>query len=180
VATIVVLAAAAFVTEFLPSAERVEPEARQAAAVPQVPAASPEDAERYNRRGVELAQQGDLDGAIQQFMLAIAADPGNFKSHNNLGVLYRRKGWIDEAISAYRTASEIEPKNPIPYKNLAILYEETAGPPEALGYYNTYLALAPDAPDAGIVRARVASLRNQVGVPDVPAGLTMPVGTQPG
>jgi hypothetical protein len=87
---------------------------------------------------------------------------------------------MEQAISAYRTASEIEPRNPIPYKNLAILYEEAAGPPEALGYYTTYLTLAPDAPDAGIVRARVASLRNQVGVRDVPGTLHGPAGTEPG
>jgi Flp pilus assembly protein TadD len=101
----------------------------------EAPQVSPEDAERFNRRGVELARAGDVDGAILQFTQAIAADPMNYKSHNNLGVLYKRKGFIRHAIDAYKTASRIEPENAVPHKNLAILYEETDGTAQALEHY---------------------------------------------
>jgi tetratricopeptide (TPR) repeat protein len=139
---------------------RVEAAARTTPAVPaEEPSVSPAEAERYNARGVALARTGDVDAAILQFTQAITADPANFKSHNNLGVLYKRKGFIRQAIQAYKTASAIQPDNPIPYKNLAILYEETAGTDEALAYYARYLELAPEAPDAATVRARVAHLR---------------------
>ncbi len=163
----VALAAVGFLTEVILRAPAGPPapalaaarevEAAAPAAAP--PPAWPEQAERFNRRGVELARAGDLDGAILQFTHAIVADPGHYKSHNNLGVLYKRKGFLRQAISAYKAASQLRPQNPVPYKNLAILYEETAAGDEALAHYARYLELAPAAADAAAVRARMARLR---------------------
>jgi tetratricopeptide (TPR) repeat protein len=168
-AAVVLLVAAHLVVGVLPGPDvRTGPAGALAPAAAARPAGeaggevfSRERAEAFNRRGVELAHAGDVDGAILQFTRALAADARNYKSHNNLGVLYRRKGLIREAMSAYRTASEIEPANPVPYKNLAILLEQSGEGWEAQRCYARYLELAPAAADAPVIRARLANLRTR-------------------
>jgi len=131
---------------------------------PQVAAASSvhrSKAEAHNTRGVDLAQAGNIDGAIAEFRRAVAADPRNFKAHNNLGVLYKRKGWITQAINEYKAASRADPINPVPYKNMAILQEEQRRLAEALRNYARYLDLAPNASDAEVIRSKVIDLQSK-------------------
>jgi len=119
-------------------------------------------AEAHNASGVDLAQAGNIEGAIAEFRRAVAADPKSFKAHNNLGVLYKQKGLTAQAINQYKAASKIEPMNPVPYKNLAILYEEQQRLADALRNYSRYLELAPNASDADVIRSKVLDLQGKV------------------
>jgi Flp pilus assembly protein TadD len=125
------------------------------------PSVRPSKAEAHNARGFELAQAGDVEGAIAEFRRAVSADPKNFKAHNNLGVLYKQKGLTAQAINEYQAASKADPANPVPYKNMAILYDEQGRLPEALRSFARYLELAPNASDAEVIRSRVRDLRSK-------------------
>lgn len=125
------------------------------------PSVRPPTAEAHNARGIELAQAGDVEGAIAAFRRAASVDPKNFKARNNLGVLYKQKGLTAQAIVEYRAASKAEPANPVPYKNMAILYEEQGRLREALPNYVRYLELAPNAWDADVIRSKVRDLRTK-------------------
>lgn len=124
--------------------------------------AHPSKADAHNARGVDLAQAGNIEGAIAEFRRAVAADPKSFKAHNNLGVLYKQKGMTAQAVNQYRAASKIEPTNPVPYKNLAILYEDQGRLADALRNYARYLELAPSASDADVIRSKVLDLQSKV------------------
>jgi predicted Zn-dependent protease len=125
------------------------------------PSVRPSKTEAHNVRGFELAQAGDVEGAIAEFRRAVSADPKNFKAHNNLGVLYKQKGLSAQAISEYMAASKADPTNPLPYKNMAILYDEQGRLPKALRNYARYLERAPNASDAEVIRSRVRDLRSK-------------------
>ena len=68
-------------------------------------------AETQNLRGTELAQKGELDGAIVQFQAAIAAFPDYAQAHCNLANALALQGNLDGAIQHYRRALEIDPKS---------------------------------------------------------------------
>ena len=63
-----------------------------------------------------LLEDGDLDGAIERFEVAIRLDPDYPPAHHNLGVAYRRAGRRGDAVRELRRATGLErrQKNPRP------------------------------------------------------------------
>ena len=53
----------------------------------------------YNSRGIELYNNGDIDGAIYQFSLAIQLDANYMRAYINRGLAYHDKGEYDRAIT---------------------------------------------------------------------------------
>ncbi|HXH47752.1 MAG TPA: tetratricopeptide repeat protein [Terriglobia bacterium] len=85
----------------------------------------------YLRRGLDLAQAGDLQGAIQQHLEAIQADPNEVQSYINLIQLYARIGEKDKAVEAYQKAVAINPNRADCYYNYGVLMFDLRKLPDA-------------------------------------------------
>jgi tetratricopeptide (TPR) repeat protein len=59
--------------------------------------------------GLALQQQGELDGAIGEYKVALRLLPDFVDVHMGLGEIFEFQGKRDDAIVAYRTASRIRP-----------------------------------------------------------------------
>ena len=58
-----------------------------------------------------LFREGNTDGAIAQFRMAIAENPYDIKARNNLGVLLEQTGDAHGAIEQYQAVLQIDPAN---------------------------------------------------------------------
>ncbi len=72
----------------------------------------------HNSRGIDLAERGWLDEAINEFKRAIKTAPHSAQSYDNLGSVYADKGEHLKALSSYAQAISLEPDNPIALHNL--------------------------------------------------------------
>lgn len=90
-----------------------------------------QSASAYLRRGLVLADAGDLRGAIQQHLDAIHADPNEVQGYINLIQLYARVGENEKAEDAYRKAVSINPNRADCYYNYGVLMFGLRKMPEA-------------------------------------------------
>lgn len=67
--------------------------------------------EAYYVEGVRLAEQGELDKAIENLTTAISLNSTFTASYLTLGNIYTQKKLYNEAIAQYQKALEIEPEN---------------------------------------------------------------------
>lgn len=72
----------------------------------------------HNMRGIDLAERGWLDEAINQFKHAIKNAPHMAQSYDNIASAYADKGELFLALSSYVKAIELEPENPVALHNL--------------------------------------------------------------
>jgi tetratricopeptide (TPR) repeat protein len=79
------------------------------------------DIQRIFRKGLELQQKGDLEGAIDAYRQLLQIRPDVPPAHANLGVVLARLGRYQEAISHYRDALK-GGENPATRLNLALAY----------------------------------------------------------
>jgi tetratricopeptide (TPR) repeat protein len=66
------------------------------------------DAVSLNISGDKLYHEGDLNGAIEEFKLALLLDPKNVNIHNSLGVCYGVQGNYEKALDAFKTAIQMD------------------------------------------------------------------------
>ena len=93
----------------------------------------------HNNLGDVYARNGDLQKAVEEFMLAIQINPNYADAYHNLANTYHQMGQTEEAIKNYQKALEINPKIWQSYQNVASIYFE-AGDIEA-AYANIKKAL---------------------------------------
>ncbi len=72
----------------------------------------------HNSRGIDLAERGWLDEAINEFKSAILSAPDFAQGYDNLGTAYADKGDLFNALFSYTKALSLEPQNPIALHNL--------------------------------------------------------------
>lgn len=72
----------------------------------------------HNSRGIELAERGWLDEAINEFKNAISMAPGLAQGYDNLGTVYADKGDLIAALTSYTKALALEPDNSCALHNL--------------------------------------------------------------
>ena len=60
-------------------------------------------------RGLLYFQIGDMENAIQDFVLALEDDPENTKIHHTLGLCYHRLGHLQKSIQSYTNALTSDP-----------------------------------------------------------------------
>jgi len=80
------------------------------------------DAVSLNISGDQYYQKGDIDGAMQEYNLALILDPENMNVHNSMGVCHGVRGDLDEALASFKTAMRLDPKEIMPIYNAGYVY----------------------------------------------------------
>jgi tetratricopeptide (TPR) repeat protein len=93
------------------------------------------DGVSLNISGDKLYENGDLQGAIDEFKRALLIDPSNVNVHNSLGVCYGLRGEYESAIEAFKTVASIEPGEYMAMFNLGLVYALRKQPERALEFF---------------------------------------------
>ncbi|MEM7260552.1 MAG: tetratricopeptide repeat protein [Planctomycetota bacterium] len=97
--------------------------------------------------GVELEEQGDLDGAVDAYRNALRVAPDAETAFSLGNALYEQGDRIG-ARAEFERAIELDPESVEAWNNLGSLYVEDERYPEAIAAYRNALEVAPDYPDA--------------------------------
>ena len=115
-----------------------------------------------NSNGVQLAQRGDLERALQQFQDASLAEPTNADAHYNIGRVYHLKGvqttnqrMLEQAEISYNTALNYNPEHVDTHRSLAVLLIETERSDRAFALLKNWAARNPKSADARVELARL-------------------------
>ncbi|MEM6531101.1 MAG: tetratricopeptide repeat protein [Myxococcota bacterium] len=103
--------------------------------------------DEHNARGIELADRGWLDEAVNEFRKAIELDPDSAHAHDNLATVLAEKGQLDEALFEYVAALKADPDSPTAYHYLAS-FLAGQGHDLAVNLYRKSLDLEYEFPDA--------------------------------
>src|SRR5713226_1080313 len=103
--------------------------------------------DEHNSRGIELADRGWLDEAINEFKKAIDLDPDSAHAHDNLATVYAEKKLFRDALSEYLTAIRLEPDSATAHYNLAC-FLSTHGAQMSIAEYREAIELHRENPDA--------------------------------
>ncbi len=94
-----------------------------------------------------FANQNNLDGAIQEYKVAIGLKPDNADWHNGLGNLYYKQPDYAAAAEAYKAALKFSPDSVVAHDNLAGALREQGQFDAAIEEARKAITLAPnDAP----------------------------------
>jgi tetratricopeptide (TPR) repeat protein len=105
-------------------------------------------AARDNRRGMAVAEAGNLDEAEACYRRALEQRPAYVAAQGNLGNLLKGRGLLDEAAVCYRRVLELKPESAEAHYNLALISEEQAKLDEAVAEYRRTLQLKPGLAEA--------------------------------
>ena len=103
-------------------------------------------------QGHTLFQQGNLQQAIDQFSLAIAADRTYFNSYDWRTSLYIELGYYELAIKDYDRLVRIGPKNSEAYGNRGYAYGQLGHYQRAIQDYDKAIQLYPNYSNAYFYR----------------------------
>lgn len=103
--------------------------------------------DEHNARGIELADRGWLDEAINEFKKAIELDPGSAHAHDNLATVLAEKGELSDALDEYMAALKADPESPTAFHYLAS-FLAGQGHDLAMHLYRRAIELESDFPDA--------------------------------
>ncbi len=93
------------------------------------------DAVSLNISGDKLYQNGDIEGAIEEFKAAIQLDPANVNVHNSLGVCYGTMALYDKALEAFSQAIQLDPEEAMALYNAGLVYMLQEKKDKALAYF---------------------------------------------
>jgi Flp pilus assembly protein TadD len=96
--------------------------------------------------GKLFAAQGNLDGAVRQYLLALRSDPSNVLSRIQLAGTLSRQGRLHEAEVHFREARRLAPSDPSVCSGLGLVLQGQEKIEEALRCYEESLRLRPDQP----------------------------------
>jgi tetratricopeptide (TPR) repeat protein len=74
------------------------------------------------RDGLELAWEGDWEGALKAYQMALTEMPDDPAVHNHMGLALFELKRYDQALEAYRRASQLAPKDPAPLARIAKIH----------------------------------------------------------
>ena len=97
--------------------------------------------------------------AVAGYRRAQELFPDDYVTTFNLAMALHRKGDEVAAVEQYQKAILLQPEDASFRKALGISLEQLQKASEAAAAYSEYLRLAPSAPDADMVRARIAQLQ---------------------
>lgn len=101
--------------------------------------------------------------AVESYQKALAMDPKNVDVRVDMGTCLKESGKPDRAVMEYKKALEYNPNHMNANKNMAVVltYDLRDGK-QALKYFEKALALAPNAPDAGAIKAEIDKIKAAV------------------
>jgi tetratricopeptide (TPR) repeat protein len=108
------------------------------------PGHGPASAAALVNRGLTLAEQGNLDEAIDCWREALRVRPDLSAVHNNLGVALTQQGDLDEARKSLDEALRLQPDYAEAAYNLGVLFMKQGRHPEAIARFEETLRLQPD------------------------------------
>jgi Flp pilus assembly protein TadD len=94
----------------------------------------------YLNEGLALERQGDLEGAITSYQLALRDQPHNVKVLQYIAIALSKTGRIEEAIRHYRRALELKPDLVGAHYGLAFLLIRRGDSARAAEHLRTFLA----------------------------------------
>lgn len=95
----------------------------------------PFDAVSLNISGDNLYQNGDIDGAVEEFKTALLLDPSNVNVHNSLGVCYGILGDYGKALKEFKAVLKLDPDEVMALYNVGLVKMLTGKNSEALKYF---------------------------------------------
>lgn len=128
-----------------PSAQAPAP-----APAPKISASTPGAAN--NERGQQLFEEEDLEGAIREFQMAVAAEPNNASYHYNLAVAYDENERDDEALAEYQATLALDPNDTPTLLALGYMWNENGEQDKAQEIWGKILEVDPDSAEAQEVR----------------------------
>ena len=93
------------------------------------------DGVSLNISGDKLYENGDLQGAIDEFKRALLMDPANVNVHNSLGVCYGLRSDYESAIEAFNKVVSIDPGEYMAMFNLGLVHGLRGQSEEALKFF---------------------------------------------
>lgn len=101
--------------------------------------------------------------AVEPYQKALAIDPKNIDVRVDMGTCLRESGKPEMAIKEYSKALEYNPNHINANKNMAVVLSyDLKDTKQAIKYFEKALSLAPNAPDAGAIRAEIEKLKATV------------------
>jgi Flp pilus assembly protein TadD len=101
----------------------------------------------YLNEGLALERQGDYEGAITSYQLALRDHPTNVKTLQYIAIALSRTGRREEAIRHYRRAIELAPDLAGAHYGLAFLLIKRGDTARAAEHLRTFLAKPPRDPE---------------------------------
>jgi protein O-mannosyl-transferase len=98
----------------------------------------------HNNLAEILYQKGQVDKAIAELQLAVAAKPDAAKAHYNLGNFLLHRGRRDEAVAELQKALAIEPRDVVAINCLGTAYMQQGDPDAALAQFRRSMEIRPD------------------------------------
>jgi len=105
-------------------------------------------ADEWFREGCRLAEENEIDAAIEAFRLSLIDEPLNPAHHFHLADVLYRDGRPEAAIERYHMAVELDHDFLEAWTQLGCLFAETGKTPAAQEAFRVALDLHPDYPDA--------------------------------
>jgi tetratricopeptide (TPR) repeat protein len=97
--------------------------------------------------GLALEKQGDYDGALAAYRLALRETPNQHRILENMAIAHSKLGQSDDAIRCYRHALSIEPKLSGAHYGLAFLLLKRGEVSDAAYHLEAFLMDAPAGPE---------------------------------
>ncbi len=104
---------------------------------------SPESAVAREYLGYALYERGQVEEAIECYLMALQLKPDYEDAHINLGIAYAARGRIDEAIDHYMKALRIQPNSVEGHNNLGLAYAAKGWTDRAMEQYQIALSINP-------------------------------------
>ncbi len=105
-----------------------------------------QSAENINKKGEELYNRKDSEGAIASFSKALEIEPNYILAHNNLGVQYWKNGEVSKALKHFKKALQIDSNNRDIILNCAGIFKDLGKIEDAKKLYTSYLQHTPSDP----------------------------------
>jgi tetratricopeptide (TPR) repeat protein len=110
-------------------------------------AIAPGTAMLHSDFGDELARQGRLPEAVEQYTLALRSDPSSYNAHNGLGIALLGQGNLEAALPHFQTALGLNPGRGAAYAGLGTVLARQGRLDEAFDYFQKALELDPHIAD---------------------------------